>query len=131
VGARGRTYLRRLPIRPRRPRRSLPRSRRTRPHRPAVRSGSMTQLTTTPAAPPPPPPPVPRSRALPKILFVDHTAALGGGEIALLNLIQHLDTTRHRPVVLLFSDGDLADKLRKSGVECHVLPLDPAALHTR
>lgn len=88
----------------------------------------MTQLTPTPTAPPPS---VAPPRALPKILFVDHTAALGGGEIALLNLIQHLDTTRHRPVVLLFSDGDLADKLRQSGVECHILPLDPAALHTR
>jgi len=59
-----------------------------------------------------------------RILFLDHTAVLGGGEIALLNLLQHLDTTIFEPIVLLFSDGPLVEELRKSGIETQVLSLD-------
>ena len=66
-----------------------------------------------------------------RILFADHTAALGGGEIALLNLVRHLDRTRYVPVVLLFSDGPLRQRLRESGVETHVLPLSPSVVNAR
>lgn len=70
-------------------------------------------------------------RSLPKgtparrILFLDHTASLGGGEIALLNLVQALDRRLYAPIVLLFSDGPLLGKLREAGVETHLLPLSP------
>ena len=37
-----------------------------------------------------------------RVLFMDHTAQLGGGEIALLHLVCHLDPTRYLPVVVLF-----------------------------
>jgi len=49
---------------------------------------------------------------------------LGGGEIALLNLVRHLDRDQVTPMVLLFSEGPLAEKLH--GV-CDVLvqPLSP------
>jgi glycosyltransferase involved in cell wall biosynthesis len=59
-----------------------------------------------------------------RILFLDHTAMMGGGEIALLNLLTHLDRKRFEPVALLFSDGPLVGRLREAGIECHVLPLD-------
>lgn len=72
-----------------------------------------------------------RSTQLPTILFLDHTAVLGGGEIALLHLITHLDRTRFHPVVLLFSHGDLEERLREQNVETHVLPLSPTVVHTR
>lgn len=65
------------------------------------------------------------------ILFLDHTAALGGGEIALLNLVTHLDHERYRPVVILFSHGPLEDKLREAGIKTLVLPLAPSIVHTR
>jgi len=66
-----------------------------------------------------------------RVLFVDHTAALGGGEIALLNLVNALDQSRFTPVVALFSDGDLRQKLIDSGVEVHVLPLSSEVVNQR
>jgi len=65
------------------------------------------------------------------ILFLDHTAKMGGGEIALLNLISALDRARFEPVIVLASDGPLAGKLRDAGVETHVLPLDPSVVEAR
>jgi glycosyltransferase involved in cell wall biosynthesis len=66
-----------------------------------------------------------------RILFVDHTASMGGGEIALLNLVQRFDPKRYHPIVVLFSDGPLAKHLENAGVETHVLPLDDSVLNTR
>jgi len=66
-----------------------------------------------------------------RILFVDHTAKLGGGEIALLNLVRHLDPTRYTPLVLLFSEGPLKDRLEEAGIQTHVLPLSPSIINTR
>jgi glycosyltransferase involved in cell wall biosynthesis len=57
-----------------------------------------------------------------RVLFLGHTAALGGGEIALLNLVRRLDRQKVEPVVLLGADGPLADRLRPHA-ETHVLPL--------
>lgn len=65
------------------------------------------------------------------ILYVDHTARLGGGEIALLNLVSALDRSRYCPIVVLASEGPLVGKLRAAGVETHVEPLDAAVLDTR
>ena len=59
-----------------------------------------------------------------KILYIDHTAQLSGAELALLNLIRHLDTSRFAPAVLLFTDGPLADQLRRAGIPVHILALD-------
>lgn len=56
---------------------------------------------------------------------------MGGGEIALLNLITALDPTRFRPLVVLAEDGPLAAKLQAAGIETTVLPLDPQLRETR
>ncbi len=64
-----------------------------------------------------------------RILFVDHTAAMGGGEIAILNVFRGMDRKRFTPVVVLFAEGPLAEKLRAGGVggvETHIFPLDAA-----
>ena len=66
-----------------------------------------------------------------RILFVDHTAVLGGGEIALLNLVRHLDRSRFDFSVLLCSDGPLVEKLREAGVQVQILPLAPSIVETR
>ena len=65
------------------------------------------------------------------VLYVDHTAKLGGGEIALLNLIQALDPARFRPHVVLGEDGPLVGRLRAAGIETTILPLDTALRETR
>jgi glycosyltransferase involved in cell wall biosynthesis len=67
----------------------------------------------------------------PRLLFLDHTAALGGGEIALLRLVEAIDRRRYEPVVVLFSDGPLVSKLRESNIECHILPLSNDVIQTR
>jgi glycosyltransferase involved in cell wall biosynthesis len=59
-----------------------------------------------------------------RVLFFDHTAELGGGEIALLNLVRHLDGKEITPVVLLGAEGPLEEQLRPI-VETHVLPMSP------
>ncbi len=65
------------------------------------------------------------------ILFVDHTAQMGGGEIALLRLVTGLDRRRYRPSVLVFADGPLRSALAAAGVPVQVLPLDDAVGNTR
>ncbi|MDQ2686756.1 MAG: glycosyltransferase family 4 protein [Armatimonadota bacterium] len=65
------------------------------------------------------------------ILFLDHTAQMGGGEVALFNLVTALDSERFTPVVLLASDGPLVERLRGTGVETHLLPLDPSVVGAR
>ena len=61
-----------------------------------------------------------------KILFIDHTAQLSGGELSMLSLIRQLDRSRFDPQVLLFSTGPLADALRQENITVHQLELDPA-----
>jgi glycosyltransferase involved in cell wall biosynthesis len=57
-----------------------------------------------------------------RVLLFDHVATLSGGEIALFNLISHLDRNQFDPVVLLGEEGPLATKLRPF-VEVHILPM--------
>jgi glycosyltransferase involved in cell wall biosynthesis len=59
-----------------------------------------------------------------RVLLFDHTAELGGGEIALVNLVCHLDLNKVKPIVVLASDGPLVKRMRGI-VETHVLPLAP------
>ncbi len=66
-----------------------------------------------------------------RVLYVDHTAMLGGGEIALLNLVRHIDLSRFTPVVVLFSDGPLKPLLIEAEAEVHLLPLDSTVVNTR
>jgi len=65
------------------------------------------------------------------ILYLDHTAKLSGGEIALARLIGELDPARVRAVVLLAEDGPLVARLREAGVETHVLPLPSGVREVR
>lgn len=65
------------------------------------------------------------------ILYFDHTAVFGGGEIALLNLIKALDPKQYVPVVVLASDGRLRDKLREAQIETHLIPLDDDVVQAR
>jgi glycosyltransferase involved in cell wall biosynthesis/uncharacterized protein involved in exopolysaccharide biosynthesis len=63
------------------------------------------------------------SNSIPRrVLYFDHTAMLGGGEIALLNLVRLIDRTVVYPVVVLGAEGPLAAGLR-SVAEVHILAL--------
>jgi glycosyltransferase involved in cell wall biosynthesis len=66
-----------------------------------------------------------------RVLFLGHTAVLGGAEIALLRLVGAIDRTRFVPVVVLFSDGLLVEHLARLSVETHVLPLAPGIVNAR
>src|ERR1700687_2942748 len=65
-----------------------------------------------------------------RISYFDDTAMLGGGEIALLNLVRYVDRKRITPVVVLCSDGPLADRLRDM-CEVHILSLHEAVRKTK
>ncbi len=65
------------------------------------------------------------------IVFFDHTATLGGGEIALFNLLLSLDQTRWRLLVVLGAEGPLAHKLRHASIETLILPLDARVAQAR
>jgi glycosyltransferase involved in cell wall biosynthesis len=58
-----------------------------------------------------------------RVLFIDHTARWGGGEVALFNLIGQLDRRRVSPAVVLLEDGALRERLEAAGVPVRVLPL--------
>ncbi len=63
-----------------------------------------------------------------KILFVDHTAAMGGAELSLLDLSSAYAQTSK---VLLFSDGTLRDRLEKAGVEVSIAQASASMLSLR
>ncbi len=65
-----------------------------------------------------------------RILYLDHTAVLGGGELALLALIKELDRTRFDPAVLLFSEGPLVAEMQAI-TETHVLPMPQELVDAR
>ncbi len=58
-----------------------------------------------------------------KILFLDHTAALSGGELSLLALVTHIDRSQFEPQVILFADGPLVAALREANIPVIIMPL--------
>ena len=63
-----------------------------------------------------------------KILFVDHTAVMGGAELSLLDLATaYADTSK----VLLFEDGSLAERLEQSQVQVEVVSASTSMLALR
>jgi glycosyltransferase involved in cell wall biosynthesis len=59
-----------------------------------------------------------------RVAVLDHTAQLGGAELALARLLDHVDPERFEAVVILFSDGPLVGRLRAAGHQVEILPLD-------
>lgn len=54
------------------------------------------------------------------ILFVSSYTNLGGGETALLNLVEHLDPQRYMPHLLVREEGQLAETWRGHGWPVHI-----------
>ena len=62
-----------------------------------------------------------------RVLYLDHTAKIGGGEVALVNLLRHLDRSLVFPIALLFMEGPLRERL-VGCCDTHVIPLADSAL---
>ncbi len=60
-----------------------------------------------------------------KVVYLDHTARLSGGEIALLRLLPHLD--RVHPHLVLGEDGPLVRRMHIAGVSTEVMPFGERA----
>ncbi|HWK92898.1 MAG TPA: glycosyltransferase [Luteimicrobium sp.] len=58
------------------------------------------------------------------VVVVDHTASLGGGELALARLLGALSPAEVQARVVLFEDGPLVRLLREAGARVDVVPLD-------
>ncbi len=56
-----------------------------------------------------------------RILEAIRQGQVGGGETHVYDLATHLDIERFEPIVLSFTDGEMVDKLRKKGIETHVI----------
>ena len=65
-----------------------------------------------------------------RVLFVNHTAKLGGGELALGLLIRHLDRTQLDLQTLLFEDGPLVELLKPDTV-VHIVTLSESIRSAR
>lgn len=60
-----------------------------------------------------------------RILFVDHSPILGGGQLALLAHLRHLDRSRFEPLVACTpSVPELVARYRAAGAEVRFIPLD-------
>lgn len=66
-----------------------------------------------------------------RVLYLDHTAKLSGGELALVRLLGALDPARVKPVVVLAEDGPLRELLSRESVEVHVIPLSATLKNVR
>jgi glycosyltransferase involved in cell wall biosynthesis len=66
-----------------------------------------------------------------RVVYVDHTARLSGGELALSRVLPSLMDVGIEPHVILGEEGDLVDALRSKGVTVEVLPFGRSARDLR
>lgn len=57
-----------------------------------------------------------------RILYVQHTAAIGGATISLLDLLEYLDKSTYLPLVLFLQEGPAVSLFREKGIETFVEP---------
>jgi glycosyltransferase involved in cell wall biosynthesis len=62
-----------------------------------------------------------QSEAPKTVVFVESAAAMGGVQFSTLYLVQNLDRSRWKPIVVCPEEGDLTRACRDSGVETQVL----------
>ena len=61
----------------------------------------------------------------PRILYVDHTAALGGAELYLLDIVRY---QRNTACVVVFEEGLFPERLRLSDVPVEVVEAGPSLM---
>lgn len=57
-----------------------------------------------------------------KVLQAIRQGAIGGGESHVLDLVEYLDKQVFEPIVLAFTEGAMIDRLKKMGIQTHVIP---------
>ena len=59
-----------------------------------------------------------------RVLYIDSGKGIfGGGQISLLELLAHIDTTKFLPLVIVNEEGKLKKEVKKLGIECVLLPM--------
>lgn len=58
-----------------------------------------------------------------RILFIEHMAGIGGGQVYLIELLKKLDRARFEPVVTLVSPGELRDRVAAAGAKTEILDI--------
>lgn len=66
-----------------------------------------------------------------KIVFIDHTTRMGGGQVYLLRQLSQLDRARFQPVVVCSSEGTLPDLVRQHGVDVQIIPVHSGLIDLR
>lgn len=66
-----------------------------------------------------------------RVLHLDHTAKLSGGEIALVRMLEAIDRTQVQPIVVLAEEGPLRGALEAIGIAVSVLPLSDSVRDVR
>ena len=58
-----------------------------------------------------------------RILFLDHTAKLSGGERSLLLILEKLNRDRFTPLLMTLEEGPLLESARVLGIETKCMPI--------
>lgn len=58
-----------------------------------------------------------------KIMYLSHTAKMGGAEKSLYNLIKNIDKEKFEPILVCGESGELTDSIKKLDVETHIIPM--------
>jgi glycosyltransferase involved in cell wall biosynthesis len=61
--------------------------------------------------------------AIGRVLYIEHRAEIGGGQVSLVELLARLDRTRFEPVVTCVDRGELYRRIRALGIEVEVLDI--------
>lgn len=64
-----------------------------------------------------------KGRSPHRILYVEHMAEIGGGQVYLVELLKKLDRARFEPVVTLVARGDLWDRVAATGAKTEMLDI--------
>ena len=64
-----------------------------------------------------------------KVMFLVHTAIIGGGERSLIDILTYINKERFQPILVCFENGPLVERVSEiSGVEVSVIPFSSKVL---
>lgn len=64
-----------------------------------------------------------------RVVYLSHAFHVGGAEEMVFNLVRHLPQRFEPVIVCIHSAGPIGEEIRKTGVEFHVLDLNPGVRH--
>jgi glycosyltransferase involved in cell wall biosynthesis len=64
-----------------------------------------------------------------RVIYLSHAFHVGGAEEMVFNLVRHLPPRFEPVIVCIHSAGPIGEEIRKTGVEFHVLDLNPGLRH--